>query len=264
MPSISGIRPADSDPFAGNESFYEIEKWGLLDDAGRVAAIRQIVDTYSSDPRYRWLATEIIRKAGAEPRDHPAQAAALLAYVQHAAYYVNERDEQLQAPHVTLKRKSGDCDDLAILYATLCQSIGIPCQFVLMDDSGKRWIEGQRLPFGFAGSHIYCRVGWPFGAPRYAASAEVTVRGAPLGYDPSKHGIQQDSYGRVTGIPPRPSYGSTQQMNEQNREQEETLTETLVSQSFWRQVTLDAIQSVMTAAAVAGAFALYEKWKDQR
>ncbi len=52
------------------------------------------------------------------------------------AKYHSERSkaDYLQYPHQTLAYKGGDCDDLAILYATDLQSVGIPAAFILFEE----------------------------------------------------------------------------------------------------------------------------------
>ena len=121
-----------------------------------------------------------------QPRDYKGQAQALLKWVQHNIYYVNEPSERLQDPIYTLKVGYGDCDDMAILLATLYESIRLEWRFVLSGKVGSkttRWIEGTPLPKNGKWSHIYLLVGYPPFQPHKWQFAEPTLRGVDLGWD---------------------------------------------------------------------------------
>lgn len=45
-------------------------------------------------------------------------------------YKIHEQDIGVQPALVTLEQRTGDCDDLAFLYISLCRSIGIPARFI--------------------------------------------------------------------------------------------------------------------------------------
>jgi len=47
------------------------------------------------------------------------------------------KDDRVQYAHETLNLKSGDCDDLVVLYASLLESVGINTAFVEVRDSQK-------------------------------------------------------------------------------------------------------------------------------
>jgi hypothetical protein len=101
-------------------------------------------------------------------------------------YYVNEPGERLQDPLYTVQVGYGDCDDLAMLLAALCESLRIPWRFVLSGKNSRgkviRWMEGTRIPRA-QWSHIYVAIGdQPF-APKRWRFAEPTIRGVPLGWD---------------------------------------------------------------------------------
>lgn len=53
------------------------------------------------------------------------------AWVRKYVQYMQETPgvEVLQGPYTTLRSRVGDCDDLVILWAALCQSIGLDAQF---------------------------------------------------------------------------------------------------------------------------------------
>jgi len=65
--------------------------------------------------------------------------------------YVNRTLDYVQFPRETLRRKSGDCDDLSVLFATCLESVGIATRFIVTGDhiflefhtgaSGKSWLD---------------------------------------------------------------------------------------------------------------------------
>lgn len=185
-----------------NGKVYTIPEWAKYSDERRVAWIRQqLIEEYAPDPRWASLVSRILRDRGVQPRDWPAIAAALRKWVAETIYYVNEKGERIQSPWRTLELGCGDCDDCAILLATLASSIDMPNRLVLAGrrKSGQlvRWIEGQgKPPAGVEWFHIYVMLGWPPGKPKHWASAEATMASAPLGYDLVKHGIVVDNHGR--------------------------------------------------------------------
>lgn len=189
MSSVGGVPASQVDLDASVKAFH-IANWKDLSDPDRMKMLRRVVAEAARDPRLAFLAVDIVRNAGVQPRDYRNQAAALLKWVQREIYYANEPGERLQDPLLTLKARTGDCDDMAMLYAAFCEALRLPWRFVL---SGKnkegtlvRWIEGTPYKFLNA-SHIYCVVGWPPFQPTQWAFAEPTLRGVPLGWDVISH-----------------------------------------------------------------------------
>tara|TARA_Y100000034_G_C6897183_1_gene413925 strand:+ start:142 stop:978 length:837 start_codon:yes stop_codon:yes gene_type:complete len=167
---------------------YHIPSWKWQSDPRRVAALRKIVLEYGRDPRVATTAVGALKAAKVEPREYKKQAAALLAFVQHNIYYVNEPGERLQSPEYTLRVGYGDCDDVSILLASLYESVRLPWRFVLSGThkaSGKtvRWVEGTTVPNGVKWAHIYVTVGRPTFRPTRWSFAEPSLKGAPLGWD---------------------------------------------------------------------------------
>jgi hypothetical protein len=169
---------------------YHLPNWANLTHPQRLAVIRRIALSRGRDPHIAKLAVSILRKSGAQPREYEKQAAALLRWIQDPAnfYYVNEPGERLQDPLVTIKFKTGDCDDAALLLCALFESLGLPWRLVL---SGRntvtkekiRFIEGDTIPSDCVWTHIYCMVGTPPFQPTKWFFCEPTVRGVPLGWD---------------------------------------------------------------------------------
>lgn len=163
---------------------YHLPNWKGMSDPARLATLRQIALSAGRDPRLATLAVQILRASGVRPREHRRAAAALLRFVQTRIFYVNEPGERLQDPLYTLRVGYGDCDDMAILLAALCESLRLPWRFVISgrrNDKVVRWIEGT--PYQHANwSHIYLAIGnRPF-APTRWWFAEPTLP-KPLGWD---------------------------------------------------------------------------------
>jgi hypothetical protein len=90
----------------------------------RVRIANELVHQKALDPPLRAVAQRIV----ANTRDIPHQGARDIArWVRKQIRYAQEAPgvEVLQGPYTTLRYGMGDCDDLAILWATLCRSIGL-------------------------------------------------------------------------------------------------------------------------------------------
>ena len=169
---------------------HHLPQWGEFGDPKRMDIITRIATMRGRDPRIASLAVGILKEAGVQPRDYKGQAAALLDFVQHKLYYVNEPGERLQDPTYTLKVGYGDCDDLVIVLGALLESVRLPWKVVISGTKGRkkvRYHAGDKFPGGekkgYNWSHIYLMVGnRPF-TPSKWSYAETTVRGAPLGWD---------------------------------------------------------------------------------
>lgn len=194
MQPVSALPAALPVPYGAREvpldkpKVHHVPAWSGYSDPQRLAYLRTIVAHAGRDPRIATLAVQILREAGVEPRNYAAQASALLKWVQHRIYYVNEPGERLQDPLYTLKVGYGDCDDMAILLASFFETLAMPWRFVIsgIAPGGKkvRFVEGSGKPTPRAQwSHIYVRVGWPPFQPQKWAYAEPTLRSAMLGWD---------------------------------------------------------------------------------
>lgn len=78
------------------------------------------------------LSREIVHSVPA--KDFRGQVDRLFHWVKQHIRYVNDiRDvETLATPQATLEVKSGDCDDMATLLASLLESVGHPTRFVAL------------------------------------------------------------------------------------------------------------------------------------
>lgn len=178
---------------------YEIKTWESWGDRGKLRILRKIAETYGRDPRMREFTIQNVVNGMA--RDYPRMAASILQYVQANVQYFNEPGEQVQAPWYTLQKRFGDCDDMAVLIASMAESIALPWRFCLAGKgfAGRKvkYHEGGRMPLMGEFSHIYIQLGWPPFAPETWVSAEPTIPGAPLGYDVVDHGMSTGPGGRV-------------------------------------------------------------------
>lgn len=192
---------------------YQLKSWDRWDDRRKLRFLRQMAERYGGDPAMRWWTVQnVLQPAGVEPMDNEGQARAMLEWVQTRIYYANETGEQIQSPWRTIKEGTGDCDDMALLLATMAHSVGLGFRFAIAgtDRQGRplRWVEGERWKPGTY-SHIYLQLGWPALNPSIWASAEPTLRGTPLGYDVVE--LAQNRSATVTEAPIRadlPGFGS--------------------------------------------------------
>jgi transglutaminase-like putative cysteine protease len=164
---------------------YHLPAWGETSDPKRIAILRKIALASGRDPRVATVAIGIFRDNHIKPRDYENQARVLLKFVQHRIYYANEPGERLQDPAYTLRVGYGDCDDMALLLAALCESVRLPWKFVISgrrDNRVVRWVEGDRYtPARWA--HIYLAIGNKPFAPTRWLFAEPTLRTVDLGWD---------------------------------------------------------------------------------
>lgn len=101
--------------------------------------MRRLVQDGKKNLALRDLAQRII--SAVPGKDWPGELAALLDWTRRTITYrldINDL-EVIQAPATTLMLGYGDCDDLAILLATLCECAGHPTAFIAVgfDDPGE-------------------------------------------------------------------------------------------------------------------------------
>lgn len=129
-------------------------------------------------------------------------------------------DIQTEDGHVYLPENDAtvhNCDDQSLLINCMAAAIHLPNKFVLAGygRGGKlvRWVEGEgKPPRNVQWVHIYSAIGWPPFTPRFWASAEPTMRDAPLGYDVVRDGAVGDPHGRLRV--PRPGEQANSTMPE--------------------------------------------------
>lgn len=174
----------DKGPAFAGKVFAE-HGWKSWSDGRKLRFLRGMAKEYGMDPRMRhFVISQVI--PGVQNRDYAAQAAAMLSWVQRNIRYVNEPGEIIQTPFVTMDIGYGDCDDLAVLLASMAESIKLEWRFVLggrkRNGQPARWIEGTPKPWGVEFAHIYVMLGWPPFQPAVWQAAEPTMA-VPLGHD---------------------------------------------------------------------------------
>lgn len=129
--------------------------------------VEQYRETYQINARARDVA---FRQRGALPKDQIGQAIAIGSWVQDTITYVNELPERFQTPTTTIAEGYGDCDDMATLIASMCESIGIATELV-----GMEWGEGDLRSF----RHIFARAVVPTGGRVVRVPLDATLN-APV------------------------------------------------------------------------------------
>lgn len=95
--------------------------------------MRRLVNQYRRHPTIISI-TRKIMKAYRVPRDNPEkEVKAIYDFVSKHIRYTKDPVgvELLQDPLITLAWGTGDCDDIAVLVASMAESIGLPTRFVL-------------------------------------------------------------------------------------------------------------------------------------
>lgn len=133
--------------------------------------MRKLVDEGKLDPLVVLTAQRIVK--GVDRRDYPAQARAIFNFVKDGVSYVRDPVdvEVVKSPGLTLKTRTGDCDDQAVLFSALAESVGIRSAF-------KAIKADPRYPGEF--THVYSLVmlpgkGW--------VPADTIVPRAQLGWE---------------------------------------------------------------------------------
>ncbi|MBE9047796.1 transglutaminase domain-containing protein [Pleurocapsales cyanobacterium LEGE 10410] len=115
---------------------------------GVMQAATDLVAKYTGDERIRSLALNIthsVRKHSAtgqpDLRNVDLIADAIYKWMVRNINYVRDpwNIERIQSPDVTIRQKAGDCDDHAILGASLLQSLGIQTGFRIVSRTGNHF-----------------------------------------------------------------------------------------------------------------------------
>ena len=134
--------------------------------------MRQLVRRYKKSMPIRQLAFSIIDRVRGH-KNFAAQVRAIHEYMVNNIQYVKDVNgvETLATPLKTLEFRKGDCDDQAVLIATLLESIGHPTRFVAI----------KMKPLGpFVHVYAETKIG------KYWVPLETTEKW-PVGTAPPKH-----------------------------------------------------------------------------
>lgn len=99
-------------------------------------AMVKLVHQWRTDPLIRRAAERIIEDVPG--KDGPGEVEAIQNWVRdNIRYTMDVRDvETLKTPYLTLTTRHGDCDDQAVLVATMLESIGYATRFSAIGFSG--------------------------------------------------------------------------------------------------------------------------------
>jgi len=96
-----------------------------------VEVMKGVAGRAAGDPLVRQLACAILNTAGVKSMNYLDEARAIGEFVRKNVRYVRDPDniEQLQDPHMMVEhirtgQAQGDCDDMALLIASLLKSVG--------------------------------------------------------------------------------------------------------------------------------------------
>ncbi len=108
--------------------------------AGIRATLREMVKLVNDGKRNihnREIALSIVKNL--PPKCWVCEAKAIQQYIFNTVRYVRDIDgiETVATPEKTIEFGQGDCDDMAVLAATLLQTIGHPVRFIAVGFSGK-------------------------------------------------------------------------------------------------------------------------------
>lgn len=162
--------PISSAPLAGGDT-------GI---AQTIAQMRSLVDAALRDSSIIRLATDIVRNVQAF--DDPAEAQAIYQWVLQNIRFTKDPvgKEKLYPPAELLQIRAGDCDDIAMIMATLLMAVGYPARFITVAANPtdprqfshvytEAEVAGQWIPmdaahanasFGVGPSQIYRKRAW--------------------------------------------------------------------------------------------------------
>jgi transglutaminase-like putative cysteine protease len=108
-------------------------------DAGVTDTLKlmaQLARQYKVNPAIRQLAARTVQACA--PKDEMCEAATLQNWVRSNIRYTGDvyEVETVQTPDYTLQEAYGDCDDQAVLLATLLLAIGIPAAYCAVGTNG--------------------------------------------------------------------------------------------------------------------------------
>lgn len=104
--------------------------------AEEAAYLRKIVAEYTGNAALREVTLGVVFPK-CRPKDEPSQALAIGKWVQDRTYYVHEGTELFQTPLTTIRLKAGDCDDYAILIASMLGCVGIRNKLCILKINGR-------------------------------------------------------------------------------------------------------------------------------
>lgn len=164
--------------------------WRIKIDGNNAEKIKDIAKVIARltwvgkrDRTVRLTALNVLKEAGVKGGDWIGEAVAVMKWIQNNFRYTLDPQgmELFQTPRRTIIDKSGDCDDLSILYAAMMASIGHRSAVILTNPKGIPQITHAM------GSVNFCGRNTPYGCKWI--SVELT-KPKPFGWMPPKSTIR--------------------------------------------------------------------------
>lgn len=171
----------------------EIISGGSAGTAQTIKRMRDLVTQGKRDFRVRTVVGQVI--AGCPPKDYECYARSIYHFCRDEIKYAFDPNgvELLEAPYRILESRVADCDSIVMLFAAMCESIGLPVEFVTIKADRSRPSEY---------SHVYAQVKVP---GRGWVAADLTMPDQQFGWVPgpefprkswpSSHDMSEDREG---------------------------------------------------------------------
>ena len=148
------------------------------EDAHKRLVWDAVASSYT-DPRTLEILGAVMRDADVDGRRAGPLAGAVQDWVRRTVRYCREAPERICAPWVTVCMGFGDCDDMAVLVASLLRAARVPCRLAFCGWRPSGW-EGP-VPLG----HVWSEA-WIASDPKTPTEGEwvalETVREVPPGW----------------------------------------------------------------------------------
>ena len=111
---------------------------GVLGTKTTLKIMQGLVKQGRRDPTIRTTAAELLLAAQIPPKNFYAEAEAIFRYIQSTIRYVQDvNDVETISPAIwVLQNGYGDCDDFAVLTASMLESVGHKCRFMAISFEG--------------------------------------------------------------------------------------------------------------------------------
>lgn len=147
------------------------------DEEKALGEILRLIKEGRDDPRIYEITREVISQSGTKFGYDIDELEALYQFVQGRVRYVRDpygRDIYQGAVDTLDKHKTGDCEDLTILLASMVLTVGYPVAIKLVSVAGELW------------DHIYPLAGMPPEEPKKWVAMDATLSYGRLGQEPER------------------------------------------------------------------------------
>jgi len=142
----------------------------------RIGDAKRLIEKAKYNPFVKSIAVQIIKRRKVPHKDYLGQTRAIFDFVRSRVKYIKDPVgyDQLSPPIRTIYQGYGDCEDNAVLLASLLESIGIPTKLKLVATRGPKY------------DHIYVLAGIPLDSKvRWMPLDTTLARTKPMGYEVS-------------------------------------------------------------------------------